>query len=382
MMVWPWKTSDPLSNERIYCEPIASQVRELFVDAGFRLTRKPERAGLIWLRTFQPGMSEALAPWQLLNQIPKERFLTDKGQLAERLNSATEKGLRAGRTVSVAQPPTFHYRGAADREAGASWLSAQAEGLWLVKPTRQTKGRGFHLLKDRQAVRDLLSDRDEPAVVQRYVADPLLLNGRKFELRYYCLVASVKPLVALLFPEATIRLNALPYTLEVLDNPLVHFSNAFRQTAHPEFDPTATLRWTYPRFLEHFSALGGEKDVQSPLEQTVGLVRAVMDAVGDRLAEVPNSGLFCGLYGIDVLIDQNQRAWLLEVQPQPSLKHVDHEERRLIPSLAAETVRTLFAVRRWLGQGRERGIRELVGAEGRSWRWVVGDGGKRGECKS
>ena len=38
---------------------------------------------------------------------------------------------------------------------------------------------------------------DQPkAVIQKYVANPLLIKGRKFEFRVYLLVASVNPVIA------------------------------------------------------------------------------------------------------------------------------------------------------------------------------------------
>ena len=41
----------------------------------------------------------------------------------------------------------------------------------------------------------LYMDLDRQALVQRYIANPLLVHGRKFDLRCFCLVARTDPLL-------------------------------------------------------------------------------------------------------------------------------------------------------------------------------------------
>jgi len=45
----------------------------------------------------------------------------------------------------------------------------------------------------------------DPFVVQRYIANPLLIGGKKFDMRIYLLVTNFKPLTIYLYREAFCR---------------------------------------------------------------------------------------------------------------------------------------------------------------------------------
>jgi len=64
-------------------------------------------------------------------------------------------------------------------------------------------------------------------VMQRYLKNPLLLNGYKFDLRIYVLVTSVNPLEAFIYKEGFGRFSTQPYTLDPTDkaNNYIHLTN-------------------------------------------------------------------------------------------------------------------------------------------------------------
>jgi tubulin polyglutamylase TTLL5 len=65
--------------------------------------------------------------------------------------------------------------------------------IWIVKPSCLSRGRGVHVIDNSSKVIC-----EQPSVVQRYVASPLLLYGHKFDLRVYVCVTSFNPLEAFL----------------------------------------------------------------------------------------------------------------------------------------------------------------------------------------
>ena len=60
-------------------------------------------------------------------------------------------------------------------------------------------------------------------VVQKYIEKPLLINGRKFDIRLWVLVTHEHK--CFYFREGYCRLSGQPYTLENQENLFVHLTN-------------------------------------------------------------------------------------------------------------------------------------------------------------
>ena len=58
----------------------------------------------------------------------------------------------------------------------------------------------------------------EKYIVQRYVNNPLLIGGKKFDMRIYCLVTSYTPLVAYLYRNGFARFTHHRYDNEDISN--------------------------------------------------------------------------------------------------------------------------------------------------------------------
>ena len=64
-------------------------------------------------------------------------------------------------------------------------------------------------------------------VTSRYISDPLLIGGKKFDLRLYVLVLNYRPLKVYIFKKGFARFTTINYTNDFseMDNELVHLTN-------------------------------------------------------------------------------------------------------------------------------------------------------------
>ena len=79
--------------------------------------------------------------------------------------------------------------------------------LWLIKPADGMIGKGIKILTN-------FSDLYDRGVVTKYIHNPLLLNGKKFDLRLYVLITSFLPLKIYLNKEGLVRITVNDYNLD------------------------------------------------------------------------------------------------------------------------------------------------------------------------
>lgn len=71
-----------------------------------------------------------------------------------------------------------------------------------MKPIGKSRGRGIKLINN---IADL--NYIDNIVVQKYLKNPLLLDGYKFDMRIYVLVTNLHPLEAFVYREGFARLS-------------------------------------------------------------------------------------------------------------------------------------------------------------------------------
>ena len=90
-----------------------------------------------------------------------------------------------------------------------------------MKPANLSRGRGIHLIDDISEI-----NVDDLSVISRYITNPLLINGHKFDLRIYVMVSSYEPLRVYVFKEGLARFASETYTSSVnKDNKFMHLTN-------------------------------------------------------------------------------------------------------------------------------------------------------------
>ena len=213
-----------------------------------------------------------------------------------------------------------------DAEAFRDAAAAGRGGpIWIVKPTSLFGGQGMRLVEGFEAV-----PCDEGTVVQDYVANPLLVGGRKAHVRLYLMITSIAPLRAYFWRQGIVRLAPEAYRPAPgwLDRPGIHITNTALHKDHPELrlsqDPQADDAgnvWSLSGYIRHIVAAGGDEAL---------VWQRLTDLVHGFLKVIAHSGLFARqaegvparsyppkFLGMDVLLDAELRPWLLESQRMP-----------------------------------------------------------------
>ena len=223
--------------------------------------------------------------------------------------------------------------------------SASAPSLYIVKPIRSSGGQGISVTAD---LKDVLGRND--VVIQRYLNQPYLIEGRKGHCRIYCLIASAEPLRAYVYSEGIVRIAPELYDAspERADATSMHVTNTALHLGDPNLmidpDPTqedsgairslsAMLRRMTGEGLDGPAAFG---EIKALVEWFVRLLAA--DGLFARqAASAPPRAFAPKLFGLDVLIDAEGHPWLIEMQRTPAARGAP-----LVDRINAEMFKTVF----------------------------------------
>lgn len=80
-----------------------------------------------------------------------------------------------------------------------------------MKPVSKSQGKGIFLFNKISSISEWSEQHSESYIVQRYIDNPLLVGGKKFDLRLYVLTTSYKPLTVYLYREGFARFTTQRY---------------------------------------------------------------------------------------------------------------------------------------------------------------------------
>lgn len=156
----------------------------------------------------------------------------------------------------------------------------------------------------------------EPYLAQRYIANPHLVGGKKYDLRIYVLVQSHNPLVVWLHRTGFARFCHHRYSLDDIDNTYIHVTNVAVQKTYPKYTAASGCKFGIRNLRTIISATHGAEranqlfgDIQQMILRTLFAVHKVL--IQDKHCTE--------LYGYDVMIDETLHPWLIETNASPSL---------------------------------------------------------------
>ncbi|KAG1687261.1 hypothetical protein DVH05_005311 [Phytophthora capsici] len=287
---------------------------------------------LLWTWSKPRVERQTLLAWQKVNHFQHAKALTRKDCLKKQIGKYLATGGRLRQAFDII-PPTFilpkeyvafvqAFQDRSERLKHSGY--SEAKNIWIMKPVALSRGRGISLINDLSQV-----IYGEQVVIQEYIANPRLLDGFKFDLRLYVLVTSFNPLEAFLYDEGFVRLCTRPYEDGDLGNIFVHLTNSSIQKEAGSTNPIASAN-------KEQTDAGGTKTTLTYLWRRLAAEGVDVDQVKRNIEEVVLKALLCGedqipfqvnsfdLLGYDILLDNDLRPWLIEINSSPSMAR-DHD---------------------------------------------------------
>jgi hypothetical protein len=346
-----------------------------------------QSASIIWSHAGPPSYL-VQKPWQRTTRFPMQHMLNTKTLLAESLKKYAQ---RYGRENVSFLPETYTLP--TDRDAVLSRFKEE-NGLsqpWVIKLSDVDSGIGIAVLGPNSSklhrLADLVEDLPKNAaeamntiryelivdqehdkrnptrlahetqrmakekmsvVVQKYVTNTLLYQGRKFDLRIYFLVASADPMLVY-YHDGSLRVSMNQYKDDNFTSTADHLTNIGDNKAIEDVtvsfdDWDVELR----QYVSDNPGVFPASIVRDPLQH---IRQQIMAAIADLIASVHYSVFVDGrsskytrmengftLMGGDFMIDKQLNIWITEAQSSPRLSDSTTVKQKLNRELVPSTI--------------------------------------------
>lgn len=291
---------------------------------GYRRVGTQQHAGLIWTQLLrQVDFEVAKEGKQLINHVPRIQLLI-----------TTKKSFRhtTKQIPNFPVPPTFDL---SDQFDYVSFMAATngTHNKWILKPFALNQGIGISLVSNvTQFRKDLQAGREtRHKVIQLYISNPLLLDGHKFDIRYYVLIVRCKPVIVLRYDEFYVRRSLNAYSLNS-ENLLTHLTNAHQQKSHPSFnEKKEDSIWSKRRLEERMGSAVVAAIERGIIDTLTKLFAVTVPQVDQRLGSFE-------LLGTDFMLDSSMRLYMLEANTNPALYTDTLVLQSVIPKMLRDTL--------------------------------------------
>ncbi|XP_034446413.1 probable tubulin polyglutamylase TTLL9 isoform X3 [Hippoglossus hippoglossus] len=248
--------------------------------------------------------------------------------------------------------------------------------IWIMKPVAKSQGKGIFLFRKLKDIMDWKKDgprseeqkdaaQVESYVAQRYIENPYLINARKFDLRIYILVTSYVPLKAWLYRDGFARFSSTRFSLRTIDDKYMHLTNVAVQKTAPDYDPEKGCKWQMQQLRRYLTAKHGTEMVDTLFKEMDNIFVRSLQSVQKVII---NDKHCFELYGYDVLLDQNLKPWLIEVNASPSHTPSSQEDYEMKCRLLEDTLNVVDMEERLTGKEKRVGGYDLMWNDGPVYR--------------
>jgi len=215
------------------------------------------------------------------------------------------------------------------------------KSIWIMKPVGKSQGKGIFLFNKLSQISQWKKPPPrhsegettvESYIAQKYIDNPYLIGGKKFDIRLYALVVSYSPLIVYIHRIGFCRFSNHPYSLakEDISNMFIHATNVAIQKTSPEYNGDKGCKWQLRNLRMYMASKHGVEAADQLFTNIEALV--VRSLMSVQKVMIHDKHCF-EMYGYDILVDDQLKPWLLEVNASPSLScenQMDYESKFMV----------------------------------------------------
>jgi tubulin polyglutamylase TTLL1 len=190
-------------------------------------------------------------------------------------------------------------------------------------------------------------------VISRYIDNPYLIGGKKFDLRMYVLVTSYRPLKVWIYELGFGRFCTEKFSNDPkeITNKYMHLANASIAKTAGSYNDIHGSKWSINNLRFYMEQVHGKVGVDKCFEEINNIIYISLKSVQNV---VSNDKHCFELYGYDILIDQNLKPWLIEVNASPSISPTTGPDRTIKMNLLQDVFKIVIPPD-WATEGSKHG---------------------------
>lgn len=315
-------------------------VKHTISRSHFKVTKKNHDWLGCWGHHMKSPGFKALGGHQKLNHFPGTFQIGRKDRLWRNLSKMQ---LRFGKQEFSFFPRTFILPQDI-KLLRKAWEDGSSRQKWIIKPPASARGIGISVIHKWSQM-----PRKRPLLVQKYLHKPYLISGNKFDLRIYVYVTSYDPLRIYIFTDGLVRFASCKYSssMKTLSNKFMHLTNYSVNKKNSEYQTNSDdkacqgHKWALKALWQYLGSKGVNttliwEKIKDIVIKTLIASEPYVHSLMKMHLKTPYS---CHeLFGFDIMLDENLKPWILEVNISPSL----HSNTALDVSIKGQMIRDLL----------------------------------------
>ena len=330
-----------------------SVIVENFKDRGWNETENEEEWNFFWasvnsIRNIFSGKLK-LNDNQILNHFPNWYELCRKDHLAKNIKKYKKQLIKEGKPIDNFDFLPLTYILPGDMSIFLEEFKRNPSILWILKPSNRSQGSGVVLINKLNKVKKINFEKkvigdnnqqitvNDTYVICKYIDNPLLIGGKKFDMRIYVLVTSYHPLKVWLFKYGFCRFCNEKFSVDIndIENIYVHLTNVAIQKRSYKYNDFHGGKWPLKNLRTYVEMNYGYDKMIQMWQDIKNLFINSLKSVQQAMC----SDKHCfELYGYDVLLDSNLKPWLIEVNASPSLTTTTIKDKLLKKKLISDMI--------------------------------------------